>query len=99
MLTEESRLANFTNEAGLDGTVRYLRNVTGLWLLQECLRAWGVSAESGTALAAGPGLDLDSLLTAAAREKPLRFVVDADDPVFLPPGDMPARDLLVAGRA
>ena len=94
VLTEESRLANFTNEAGLDGTVRYLRNVTGLWLLQECLRTWGVSAEPGTGATAGPSgasPGLDSLLAAAAREKPLQFVVDADDPVFLPPGDMPAR--------
>ncbi len=98
VLTEESRLANFTNEAGIDGTVRYLRNVTGLWLLQECLRTWGVSAESASGPAAVPGArpdtgppDLDSLLAAAAREKPLQFVVDADDPVFLPPGDMPAR--------
>ena len=99
VLTEESRLANFTNEAGIDGTVRYLRNVTGLWLLQECLRTWGVvSAESASGPAAGLGatpdtgpFDLDSLLAAAASEKPLQFVVDADDPVFLPPGDMPAR--------
>jgi rhamnulokinase len=98
VLTEESRLANFTNEAGIDGTIRYLRNVTGLWLLQECLRTWGISAESATGPTAEPGarsgagpLDLGSLLAAAAREKPLRFVVDADDPVFLPPGDMPAR--------
>ena len=51
VLTEQSRLANFTNEAGLDGTVRYLRNVTGLWLLQECVRTWGGSVES----AATPG--------------------------------------------
>jgi len=80
VLTEESRRANFTNEAGLDGTVRYLRNVTGLWLLQECLRTWGPEAGS-----------VDSLLAPAAREKPLQFVVDADDPVFLPPGDMPSR--------
>ena len=40
VLTPQSRAANFTNEAGIDGTVRYLRNVMGLWLLQECLRAW-----------------------------------------------------------
>jgi len=80
VLGEASRAANFTNEAGVDGTVRYLRNVSGLWLLQECLRHWGP--------AAGP---LDSLLAAAAGEAPLRFVVDADDPVFLPPGDMPGR--------
>ena len=79
VLTEESRRANFTNEGGIDGTVRYLRNVTGLWLLQECVRTWG-----------GP-LDLDSLLTAAAAEAPLRYVFDADDPVFLPPGEMPTR--------
>ena len=41
VLTEASRAANFTNETGIDGTIRYLRNVTGLWLLQECLRGWG----------------------------------------------------------
>jgi rhamnulokinase len=78
VLTAESRAANFTNEAGIDGTIRYLRNVTGLWLLQECLRAWDSPP-------------LEPLLAAAAAERPLRFVVDADDPVFLPPGDMPSR--------
>jgi rhamnulokinase len=80
VVSEESRLANFTNEAGIDGTVRYLRNVSGLWLLQECQRCWGDAASP-----------LDSLLRAAADVEPLRFIVDADDPVFLPPGDMPAR--------
>ena len=78
VLTAESRAANFTNEAGVDGTIRYLRNVTGLWLLQECLQAWGSPP-------------LEPLLAAAAAEPPLRYVVDADDPVFLPPGDMPSR--------
>ena len=82
VLTQASRLANFTNEAGIDGTVRYLRNVTGLWLLQECVRDW--SARQGA-------LSLDSLLAQAARELPLRFVIDTDDPVFLPPGAMPDR--------
>ena len=80
VLTDESRLANFTNEVGLDGTIRYLRNVTGLWLLQECLRHWGASAPP-----------LGSLLAEAAGAEPLRFVIDADDPVFMPPGDMPSR--------
>ncbi len=80
VVTEASRTANFTNEAGLDGTVRYLRNVSGLWLLQECQRHWGK--------AAGP---VEALLRAAAREPKLRFVIDADDPVFLPPDDMPGR--------
>ena len=78
VLTAESRKANFTNEAGIDGTIRYLRNVTGLWLLQESLRSWGSP-------------DLDPLLAAAARQEPRRFIIDADDPVFLPPGDMPSR--------
>jgi rhamnulokinase len=78
VLTPESQRANFTNETGIDGTVRYLRNVTGLWLLQECLRDWGSPS-------------LESLLAEAALVPPLRFVVDADDPVFLPPGRMPAR--------
>jgi rhamnulokinase len=79
VLSAASRQANFTNEAGIDGTVRFLRNVTGLWLLQECVRHWGAAGS------------LDSLLAAAAGVPALRYVIDADDPVFLPPGDMPAR--------
>jgi rhamnulokinase len=82
VLTEASRAANFTNEAGVDGTIRYLRNVMGLWLLQESVRTW---AE------AGHDADLAALLGQAARVPPLAAVVDPDDPVFLPPGDMPAR--------
>jgi rhamnulokinase len=82
VLTEASRRANFTNELGVDGTVRYLRNVMGLWLLQESVRAW--EAQSGP-------VDLEALLHAAAQEPPLRSVVNPDDPAFLPPGDMPER--------
>lgn len=78
VLSAESRTANFTNEAGIDGTIRYLRNVMGLWLLQESLRAWG-------------GPDLPPLLAEAAEVPPFRSVVDPDSPEFLPPGDMPAR--------
>jgi sugar (pentulose or hexulose) kinase len=82
VLSDASREANFTNEAGIDGTIRYLRNVMGLWLLQECTRTWS---------AQGLRIDQNQLAADAAREVPLRFVVDPDDPVFLPPGDMPAR--------
>ncbi|MFI9341923.1 rhamnulokinase family protein [Streptomyces sp. NPDC052773] len=78
VLTEESRAANFTNELGLDGTVRYLRNIMGLWLLQECVRAWGEP-------------DLGELLRAAAVAPALRSVVDAGDAAFLAPGRMPER--------
>ena len=77
--TEASRATNFTNELGVDGTVRYLRNVMGLWLLQECLRSWG------------PNADLSTLLAAAVHAPPRRSVIDAADPIFLAPGDMPAR--------
>ncbi|MGB3439347.1 MAG: rhamnulokinase family protein [Actinophytocola sp.] len=84
VLTEASRAANFTNELGVDGTVRYLRNVMGLWLLQECVREWGA--------------DTAGLLRAAA-DRPRGAVIDPDDPVFLPPGDMPARIVDACRRA
>ncbi|HET6856627.1 MAG TPA: rhamnulokinase family protein [Streptomyces sp.] len=79
VLTEASRAANFTNELGIDGTVRYLRNIMGLWLLQECLREWD-----------GPD-GLAPLLREAAEAPPLRSVVDAGDAAFLAPGRMPER--------
>ncbi|MFF4291628.1 FGGY-family carbohydrate kinase, partial [Streptomyces sp. NPDC001633] len=78
VLTEGSRAANFTNELGLDGTVRYLRNIMGLWLLQECVRAWGDP-------------ELGGLLREAAGVPALRSVVDAGDAAFLAPGRMPER--------
>ena len=80
--SEESRAANFTNELGVDGTVRYLRNVTGLWLLQESLRTWRE---------AGHEPDLTDLMARAAELPGLSCVVDVDDPRFLSPGDMPSR--------
>ena len=89
VLTEASRAANFTNEAGVDGTIRYLRNVMGLWLLQESVRAWAD---------AGQAADLGKLLAESAKVPPLQVVVDPDDPVFLPPGDMPARIAKAARR-
>jgi rhamnulokinase len=82
VLTEESRAAGFTNELGVDGTVRYLRNVMGLWLLQESQRTWA---------AGGLAEDLSDLLAEAAQVPPFTAVVNPDDPRFLPPGDMPAR--------
>ncbi|MFV0426260.1 MAG: rhamnulokinase [Beutenbergiaceae bacterium] len=80
--TEASRSKNFTNELGVDGTVRYLRNVMGLWVLQETMRTWEQ---------AGRKPSLDDLLAAAAQVAPMRTVVDIDHPDFMPPGDMPAR--------
>ncbi|MCW2758095.1 MAG: carbohydrate kinase, partial [Nocardioidaceae bacterium] len=72
VLTAEAREADFTNEAGVDGTVRFLRNVSGLWVLSECVRQWGA--------------DLAAVLAAAA-DLPSYGVMDVDDRRLLPPGD------------
>ena len=90
VLSEASRRANFTNERGVDGTVRYLRNVMGLWILQECVAAFGRTGES---------VDLEGLIAEAARLPGLRSLIDVDDPVFLPPGDMPGRIADACARA
>jgi rhamnulokinase len=87
VLSEASRAANFTNETGVDGTIRYLRNVMGLWLLQESERTW---AEADAAVGRPPP-SLAALLTEAAQVPGFRFVIDPDLPAFLPPGDLPAR--------
>lgn len=82
VLTEDSRAANFTNELGVDGTVRYLKNVMGLWLLSQSQRQWEADGEES---------DLGRLLAAAADERALGWVIDANDQRLMPPGDMPAR--------
>jgi rhamnulokinase len=78
VITEAARRAGFSNEAGVDGTTRFLRNVTGFWLLQECVREWG-------------RVDLDELTRAAGRVAGPRALVDVQDPAFLPPGGMAQR--------
>ncbi|MEU0853745.1 rhamnulokinase family protein [Streptomyces flaveolus] len=82
VLTEASRAANFTNELGVDGTVRYLRNIMGMWLLEECRRTWD---------AQGLPAHIPELLAEAARCRAFGAVIDPDDPEFLAPGDMPER--------
>ena len=82
VITERSRSANLTNEGGYAGTTRLLRNVMGLWILQECRRHWGRE---------GHQLSYAELVGMAGAETPLVSVVDPDDPVFLRPGDMPRR--------
>jgi rhamnulokinase len=78
VLTEEARLANFTNEGGVDGTIRFLTNVMGTWLLSETLRTWGEP-------------DLAGMLRAASQYDGPVPIVDVQDQRFLPPGDMQAR--------
>ncbi len=82
VIDDRTFAANLTNEGGVAGTTRLLRNVTGLWLLHECRRTW---AEEGC------DWTFDELLVQAEKAPPFRSLVDPDDPTFAPPGDMPAR--------
>lgn len=82
VLSDAGRLANFTNEGGVDGRVRYLHNVMGLWLLSESVRTWERD---------GQPIDLPALLDAAAAVATPVAIFDANDTRLLAPGDMPAR--------
>jgi len=74
--------AGFTNEARADGGNRLIANITGLWILQECQRAWRLDA---------PAADLAELLAWAERSESLGVVLDTNDPTFMSPGQMPAK--------
>jgi rhamnulokinase len=82
VLTEASRRANFTNEGGVDGRIRYLKNVMGMWLLSESMRTW----ERG-----GHRLELTDLLDQAAGIEGSMPIFDVNHPSLLAPGDMPGR--------
>jgi rhamnulokinase len=73
---------NFTNEAGASGQFRLLKNVAGMWLVQECRRYWE---------AHGSAFDYPELIQMAAVAKPLYAFIHPNDPRFLSPGDMPGR--------
>jgi rhamnulokinase len=80
--SEEARLAGFTNEGGVDGRTRFLKNVMGLWLLSESVRAWEKVGEQQ---------ELGALLKQAAEAPADVPTFDANHPSLLAPGDMPAR--------
>jgi rhamnulokinase len=79
-LSVRTRELNLTNEGGLDGTYRLLKNIMGLWLVQQCKRAFD---------ARGAKYDYSELAKMARGAKPLRSLVNPDDPRFLNPPDMP----------
>lgn len=88
VLTEESRAANFTNELGVDGRIRYLRNVMGMWILNECVNAWQRT---------DPTVRLEHLVDTAGVVT--RWAIfDVDDPSLLPAGDMPTRVTALIAR-
>jgi sugar (pentulose or hexulose) kinase len=72
----------FTNEGGVDSTIRLLKNIMGLWLLQECKKHWQKK---------GSDLSYDQLTAMASKAKSASASIDVDDSCFLAPGDMPAR--------
>ncbi len=86
VLSAEAGASNFTNECGVDGRVRFLHNVMGLWLLSESIRWW-----DGAATGAQRAGTLARLLAQAAEEPGPTAIFDVNDPRFLPPGDLPSR--------
>lgn len=82
VITAETLRANFTNEGGVAGTTRLLKNIMGLWLVQECRRTWARN---------GRDFSYEELLSLAEAARPFGALVDPDDPSFLAPGDMPSR--------
>jgi rhamnulokinase len=81
LVNEQALAANYTNEGGVGGTIRFLKNIMGLWLVQECRRAWERSGQS---------YSYEELTHLAEAAPPFVAVVDPDDSSFLLPPDMPA---------
>lgn len=82
LINKKALAMNFTNEGGVAGTFRFLHNIMGLWLVQECRRTW---------LSAGEDVSYADLAQMAESSQGFVSVIDPDAGVFLPPGDMPQR--------
>lgn len=80
VINAQSMAANYTNEVGVSGKVRFLKNIAGLWLLQECRRAWAQE---------GSEYSYEQLTRMAAEARPFTAIIDPD--AFLEPGAMPAK--------
>jgi len=82
LVTPQALAYNFTNEGGVENTIRLMKNIMGLWIVQECRRQW---------LQEGDELSWDELTLLASQAEAFGSLVNPDDPRFLPPGDMPAK--------
>ena len=82
ILTEAAAAANFTNEGGFDNTTRFLKNIMGLWLIQESRRQWRRE---------GVEVGFDTLEREALESEPFRCFIDVDDPMFETAGNLPKR--------
>lgn len=83
-ISDASLDAFFTNEGGVSNTIRFLKNIIGLWIIQECRRAW--IAEAG---GKKDGLEYATLAAEAGRSEPFRSVINLEDKRLLAPDDMP----------
>jgi rhamnulokinase len=82
LINDKSLKYNYTNEGGVGGTIRFLKNIMGLWLVQECRRQW---------VREGREYSYAELTSAAASAKPLAALINPDDAPFGAPGEMPAK--------
>lgn len=79
LVSEKTLEMNFTNEGGVEGTTRFLKNIMGMWLIQECKRIWDEEGE----------LDWQQIVDLSIAAKPFKFLINPDDSSFLNPGNMP----------
>ncbi|MBP8912133.1 MAG: rhamnulokinase, partial [Phycisphaerae bacterium] len=82
IINDKTFAYEFTNEGGVEDTIRLLKNIMGLWLVQECKRQWQRE---------GQDLSYGELTAMAGRAKPFFGYIDCDNSDFLAPGDMPTR--------
>lgn len=82
VISDASYAANVTNEGGIYGTYRFLKNISGLWLSQQCVATWENEGHTYT---------YPELIELAQHAEPFRSLIDTGDPLFYAPGDMPAR--------
>ena len=80
-INELTERYNFTNEGGVEGTTRLLKNITGMWILEQCLRKWKDEGRDYT---------YPEIVKMATGAAPFRTMIDPDDASFAAPGDMPA---------
>ena len=79
IINKKSFNVNYTNEGGINSTFRFLKNIIGLWILQECKREWDRVGEI---------IDYNDLVLLAEKEKSFDSLIDPDNEVFYSPGDM-----------
>lgn len=82
LINEKTIALNFTNEGGVDGTIRFLKNIMGLWLIQECKRQWERE---------GDNIEYATLVQMASEAKPFTAIINPNHDDFIAPVGMPAR--------